>query len=413
MSSQQDHPTRPGQGHVHEHLPSSRPFELDASETAAPESTTPEPAPALGPQWPATARFGRNVRTLVGLALTLALVSALAIPSVFSNDPRALLAADSFDRSNDGDWGTPDKGKPWMYPTGRGSFSLIGGKGVMAVSGRGRVQQSTLNTKARDVTVQFDVALDQLTGGSGVTVVALLRKSEAGSYHARVRIGREGRIWLSAHRVGPNDAVHRLGTPVMVQGSRYREGKELRVRAQVIKRDPSQVRLMVWPAGGTPPTRWQLVRNDHGGDIGASGRVGVRAQITRGAFRPTAVLRIDDLRVNLAQDAARLPATPPTVAKKPGTERDPAPVQDKTKPEILRLTTSEITETTAVVRWDLGEPATGFVKFGLTKSYPWETEHENRYLTSHVRKLAGSAARDQVPLRHREHRRGRQPQGLA
>ena len=155
-----------------------------------------------------------------------------------------------------------------MYPTGRGSFSLIGGKGVMAVSGRGRVQQSTLNTKARDVTMQFDVTLDKLTGGPGVTVVAsCASQRQAPTTPACASVER---VEFGCRRSAsvPTTLSTAWG-PLSWCRIRYQEGKELSVRAQVIKRDPTQVRLMVWPAGGTPPTRWQLVRNDHGGDIGA------------------------------------------------------------------------------------------------------------------------------------------------
>ena len=81
-----------------------------------------------------------------------------------------------------------DNGQRWMNPTGRNGFALVSRQGR---DGRlrprhGRMRPPSTPT-SRHVTMQFDFSLDKLTGGSGVKVMAVLRKSKAGSYESRVR----------------------------------------------------------------------------------------------------------------------------------------------------------------------------------------------------------------------------------
>ncbi len=200
----------------------------------------------------------------------------------------------------------------WMNPTGRSGFALASGKAVMTVSGRGRSHEATLNTDVRDVTMQFDFSLDKATGGSGAKVMAVLRKSKAGSYRVRVRLGREGRVWLSVAKARGQSTSTIIGQPVLIKSWRYRAGQTVKVRAQAIKKDPTQLRVKAWPAGSAEPGAWQLVRNDTSADIGGTGRVGLRTMVTRRAINPTATVRFDDVTVNRAQDAEMVAVTPST-----------------------------------------------------------------------------------------------------
>ena len=304
MSSQQDQPYRSGQPYVHEYVPSSRPFALPDADPTAPEEG-PEP---IRPAASSSGR-ARTWRTLLGTGMSIVLLASLGVTSAFSSQPSRVLVVESFERANGTTWGTPDVGSPWMYPSGRAGISIAGGRGVMELVKRGRMRQAMLGTTVRDTSVQFNVSLDQMTGGTGVTVSAVLRKSKAGSYQARIRIGAAGRLWLSVVRVATDGSTKLLGKPRALPGSRYRDAHWLTVRAQAIKAAPTQVRMMVWPTGGTMPRAWQIVRNDRRGDIRAAGRTGLRTQITRRATRPNATVRFDDVRVNRALGAQRVGVT--------------------------------------------------------------------------------------------------------
>jgi hypothetical protein len=322
MSSQQDQPYRSGQPYVRESGVDPRPFALPvADRPAAPGSRPPRPR-----AW--SSGRARTLRALLVTGMSIVLLAGLGVTATFSSQPTRVLVVESFDRPAATTWGTPDIGRPWMYPAGRAGVALVGGRGVMSLAGRGSLRQTMLDTSVRDVSVQFDVSLDRMTGGSGVQVMALLRQTQAGMYQARVRIGREGRVWLSAVKISRDGSKRRLGKALAIPGSRYRNGHSLTVRAQAVKAAPTQIRMMVWPTGRAPRKAWQLVRNDRKHDFDVAGRAGLRAQITPKATRPNATVRFDNVRVNRALGVQRVGVTRTVTTAKKST------VQDTSKPRI-------------------------------------------------------------------------------
>ncbi len=195
---------------------------------------------------------------------------------------------------------------------------------------------TTLNTNVGHVTMQFDFSIDSVPGGPGVKVMAVLRKSKAGSYRVRVRVGRQGRVWLSIAKTRGQATATIIGQPVLIKGWRYRAGQKVTVRAQAIKKDPTQIRVKVWPTGSAPPARWQLVRNDVSADIGGTGRVGLRAQITRRATNPNATVRFDNVTVNRAQDAVPVAVDPDRRQEAAAARQAASEQSDKTEPEDPR-----------------------------------------------------------------------------
>ena len=201
------------------------------------------------------AASGRTLRTMFSTGLTIVLTVALGVSITLASEPQKLLVRDTFDRASTASWGESDNGMRWMNPTGRSGFALASGKAVMTVSGRGRSHEATLNTDVRDVTMEFDFSLDKATGGSGAKVMAVLRKSKAGSYRVRVRLGREGRVWLSVAKTRGQSTSTIIGQPVLIKSWRYRAGQTVSVRAQAIKKDSTQLRVKAWPAGSAQPAR--------------------------------------------------------------------------------------------------------------------------------------------------------------
>jgi hypothetical protein len=391
MADPQQQPKPSGPLYVHEYLHEPGPYALPEPVEAEPAADAEPPARRRRP-----ANTGRTARTLFSTGMTIVLTVALGASMTLANEPKKLLFSDSFDRPDAAEWGEAVDGLRWMNPTGTSGFAVASGKGVMTVSGRGRSHETTLNTDVRDVTMQFDFSLDKVTGGSGAKIMAVLRKSKAGSYRVRVRLGREGRVWLSVAKAQGQGTGTVIGQPVLIESWRYRAGQTVTVRAQAIKKDPTQLRVKVWPAGSTPPAAWQLVRNDTGADIGGTGRVGLRTMVTRHANNPTATVRFDDVSVNRAQDAEPVAVTP-SVARKQPTQPAPAPQPpasqptkpaDTSPPEIIEIGTLEVAQTSATVSWTLDEPATGFVKYGATKAYDRQTKAETDYLQTHIQQLS-------------------------
>ena len=320
MPSQHAQPGRTGPTYVHEYFNEPGPYALPEPPEPQPDPDSTADVGSLAP-----GGVGRTVRTVFALGMTMALTVALGASMAFAGGPRELLVSDSFSRSNaaasNTAWGmTESGGKAWMNPTGRSGFSLQDGMGTMSVSGRGQAQMTTLSTNVGHVTMQYDFSIDSVPGGPGVKVMAVLRKSNAGSYRVRVRVARQGRVWLSIAKTRGQATATIIGQPVLIKGWRYRAGQKVTVRAQAIKKDPTQIRVKVWPTGSAPPARWQLVRNDVSADIGGTGRVGLRAQITRRATSPNATVRFDNVTVNRAQDAVPVAVTPTVARKQPATD---------------------------------------------------------------------------------------------
>ena len=190
MLSNKEQPDRARQPYAHEYINGPLPFELPQADEPSPEPT-PQPTRSPDPG------LGRSVRSMLGIGVSLVLLVVLTMTSTLSSEPRKLLVAESFASDGGSQWGATDNKLRWMYPAGRGGVYLAGGKGVRTATRRGKADKAMLTTTVRDVTVQFDFAVDRMTGGSGVKVAAILRKAKAGAYHVRVRVGSEGRLWLS------------------------------------------------------------------------------------------------------------------------------------------------------------------------------------------------------------------------
>ncbi len=280
MSPDQERATRSGEPAVHDDIPGPLPFALPETDEGK-EQPEPTPAPRrTRPRGP-----GRTLRALFVLGLSLALLTTLSVSMAFAALPGEVVLWDTFDRPDAVSWGGTDDGRRWVSPTGHNAFSLVAGEGVIALRGRGRAEVTTANAEAAQVAMQFDFSLDRMTGGTGVVVAAVLRKSPVGAYQARVRVGQGGRMWLSVTRTRGR-TTKTIGQPVLVQGARYRPGRKMTVRAQAIRQNPTQLRIKVWPTGGPESRGWQLVRNDLGADLGGLGGVGLRAMNTRDAVRP-------------------------------------------------------------------------------------------------------------------------------
>lgn len=56
--------------------------------------------------------------------------------------------------------------------------------------------------------------------------------------------------------------------------------------------------------------------------------------------------------------------------------------------QITSQSVNSITDTSARVRWDLSDGATGYIEYGTTDTYGSETTRENRYLTTHIQTIS-------------------------
>src|SRR5699024_8433563 len=100
----------------------------------------------------------------------------------------AALAADSFDRTLTGDWGSADQGGVWTMKGGNAAFSVANGAGVMTLApSHNRV--ALLNSISSTTTLsQVDLVSDPATtGGVNPHVTVIGRQVGSSYYGGRVR----------------------------------------------------------------------------------------------------------------------------------------------------------------------------------------------------------------------------------
>jgi hypothetical protein len=227
-----------------------------------------------------------------------------------------------------------------MHPTGPGGFTVLGQRGVIQQTGAARTRFATLDTRSRDTSVEVTFGLGGSSTGPAPKAIVVARKSAAGEYRFGVRVGEGGKVRLSMARVRAGRAVKGLGSQVTISGWRYRSGSRIKVLAQVIQRDPTQLRMKVWRAGTAAPSGWQMVRNDAGADITSAGRVGLMS-LPAGTPKPKVALHFDDVVVRDVAGAKRVPTgSGGDAAPKPDGGGDPAPKSDPAPKDVVMIPAS-------------------------------------------------------------------------
>jgi hypothetical protein len=248
----------------------------------------------------------------MGLGLTTLLLGSLSLPSMAADHKRELLIAESFDRADAVTWGAADSGQRWKFPPGSAGVTLAGYGGVFTLpaprSGGSAMLQGK-GTHVRDVGVAFSFALDRMPGSGGAVIEAIARKSASGSYRAQIRVAPRGGLWLSFSKERHGSPAGTVGRKALVPRWRYAAGQMVSIRFEVIGQDATQLRLKAWPAGTAEPRRWLLVGDDPRHDVGAPGRIGIAASLTKRATNVPVQVRFDDLHVTRTRKATKAPVT--------------------------------------------------------------------------------------------------------
>jgi hypothetical protein len=200
-------------------------------------------------------------------------------------------ASDTFSRREGAGWGSADVGGSYLL-SGAADLSVQPGVGIVELAAAGE-GEALLGVSARDVGVEFSVALDGPPAGGELELRVVLRASDGRSaLLPAVRIGPEGSLTarVTALAGGASDTlVARVAVPdVTVTG-----GAVLRVRAEAVGSDPTTIRLRVWPASRPEPAFWHVSVIDWTGSLQDAGMAGLGWRAGAGATSIT--LRYDDL----------------------------------------------------------------------------------------------------------------------
>ena len=240
--------------------------------------------------------------------------------------------------------------------------------------------RNTLNVRARDTGVRFDVRLDDLVVGMGTKIATDVRKGSQGSYVGFVRVSGSGRVWLA---VGSRNShlgdITNLGSSQPVDGWTASACESISVRFEAIGNELAQLRIKAWPTDVREPESWTLVRNRRSSRHAVAGRIGIGGDIapTATGSPGTVIARFDDIRVMDVNGSRFAPVTPDRVQ------------DDTTKPSISAIKASDITRTAATIRWLTDEPATSNVRYGWGDPNHKVSGTDQRLVSWHSVRLTG------------------------
>ena len=206
----------------------------------------------------------------------------------------AVLAADPFDRTVTGGWGSATTGGTWSVTGGSTNFSVGGGTGNVLV-GAGKTLGATLGTaSSTDADVVVALTTDKPATGGGLYAHVLGRRVGSDSYRAKVRLLSDGRVAVSLVRVvaGTETAVAR---ETVVSGLTHSAGQLLKVRLQVRGTGTTTLNAKAWSAAAAEPTTWLVTATDTSAPLQTAGGLGVVTYLSSTATNAPISVRVDDV----------------------------------------------------------------------------------------------------------------------
>ncbi|GAA4960665.1 LamG-like jellyroll fold domain-containing protein [Kineococcus glutinatus] len=220
--------------------------------------------------------------------------------TVTVTDP-AVVAADPFERTATGGWGSADTGGAWSVSGGAANFSVAGGTGRIQVPKAGGTSTALLTgATADDTDLRYSVAVDAAATGGGVYLTTIGRRvGAADDYRVVTRLLADGRVNLSAvRRAGGAETSLRALT---VAGLTHEAGARLQVRVQVTGTAPTAVRAKVWREGTTEPAAWQVDVTDTTAALQAPGGIGLAVYLSGSSTTVPVTASYDDLLARRGQ----------------------------------------------------------------------------------------------------------------
>ncbi|MFT4233812.1 MAG: PKD domain-containing protein [Microbacterium sp.] len=218
--------------------------------------------------------------------------TATSTDSVTVTDPESAdvdeLAADAFDRTATGSWGSADVGGVWTLSGTASQFSVSDGDGIIATTA-GLTRTAYLNSVSSDSTdVTAQLSLDALPTGGSDYISVIARRANSTDYQARVVVTTAGAVQLQLRTGSTN-----LKT-VTVSGLTLVGGEDLMVRVQAFGTDPTTIQAKVWESGTTEPTAWQATATDSTAALQTTGGIGVGLYVASG-ITGTQTLRVRNI----------------------------------------------------------------------------------------------------------------------
>ena len=200
---------------------------------------------------------------------------------VVAQAPVTALAQDDFARTSTGGWGSAVVGGAWTATNGAASaYAVDGGAATITVSRAGANNGQVLaGVSATDVDLTTTVAVDRAATGGATSLSAVVRRTSAGDYRARVRLLTDGRVAIAMTRwTSAGETV--VGGERVVQGLTATGATSLQLRAQAVGSGTTTLQARVWATGAAEPTTWQTSATDATSGYQDAGSVGVATYLS-------------------------------------------------------------------------------------------------------------------------------------
>jgi hypothetical protein len=190
----------------------------------------------------------------------------------------AVLAADSFNRTVSGGWGSAGVGGSWTVLDTPGSWSVAPGAGSVSVAATAQGRAVLGGVAVQNVDLLAEIVLPLCTSSGSNCDSYVVGRYTGGSSPSYYRVGAvqgQGRstVYLRAQRSDGSNLASDLNTGIPAAA-----GVVLWVRVEFQGVTPTTIRARVWPAGAAEPSTWLLSTTDSTSAEQIAGAVGVRAR---------------------------------------------------------------------------------------------------------------------------------------
>ena len=207
------------------------------------------------------------------------------------------VAAEDFQRTLTGSWGTATQGGPWTLG-GPTLFSVANGEGVLQLNAGSGPTASLNQVSTASTDLQVTIAVNKLpTGGSGVHLSTVGRKATAGQYRVKVKVTTAGAVTLTPIRTTSTGTETSLAAESRVGTIVLQPGTKLKVRVQVTGTSPTTVRARAWLASATEPSTWTVSATDSTSGLQTAGAVGFVGYLSSATTNAPILINFDDLVV--------------------------------------------------------------------------------------------------------------------
>lgn len=206
------------------------------------------------------------------------------------------LAADAFERTVAGGWGTADTGGAWTLSAPATAYSVNGGLGRISVPAGGTRNTYLTGVSSSSTVLTATVSTDKVPTGSGLYLTLFARRVPGvGAYGTEIRFRSDGTVTVQPTRANSTGGgVVDLQSAVRIPGT-ISAGQQLAVAIEVSGLNPTTVRAKAWPAGTPEPADWQRSATDTTAGLQAVGGLATIEYLSGSATNAPIQVSFDNL----------------------------------------------------------------------------------------------------------------------